>query len=102
MKNKEPAFKDPIINDDIFNLDNTSDIAKEVSAELNLRSTVTDTRRLLDLFNLKNKLTSNEILVALYRLHKIKKTRTWVHGTLYALLKKNLLQKGEDGSWGRQ
>ncbi len=78
---------------DIFNLDKTDDLPENFKKELKLLNIRDDTRHLLDLFERKNKLSIDEILIGLYRLHKIIKTRIWVSSTLYNLSRKNLIRK---------
>jgi len=78
---------------ELFNLDNTNDLPEYLTRELLILNVREDTRKLLLLFNLKKSLSLDEILVGLYRVHKIQKTRYWVNTTLYNLSKKNLIKR---------
>ena len=78
---------------DIFNLEKTDDIPENFAKELRIVSIREEAKLLLGLFDRKNKLTIDEILVGLYRLYKLEKTRVWVSSTLYNLSRKNLVRK---------
>ena len=82
-----------IFNEDIFNLDKIDDIPDGCQKELKLFNIRSDTRQLLGLFERKNRLSIDEIIVGLYRLYKLERTRTWVSATLYNLSKKELVKK---------
>jgi hypothetical protein len=79
---------------DIFDTCDTSDLPKGfVATQLKIINVRDDTKLLLELFEKKNELSIDEILVALYRAHNIQKTRTWVSGTAYNLSIKGLIKK---------
>ena len=83
----------------VFSLDNTDDIPESCVKELRGLNIRDDTKSLLSLFDKKNRLSIDEIIVGLYRLYKLEKTRIWVSSTLYNLSRKNLVKKVE-GSKG--
>ena len=83
----------------IFDLTNVDDLPEDQKRQLKLINVRDDAKNLLGLFELKNRLSIDEIIVGLYRLHKMIKSRTWVSSTLYNLSKKSLIKK-VDGSQG--
>ncbi len=83
----------------VFDINKTDDLPESCKKNLKLLNMRDETKKLLDLFEIKNKLSIDEILVALYRLHKIEKTRSWVSSTLYNLSRKNLIKR-IDGTKG--
>jgi len=80
---------------DIFDLSAIDDLPKKCAEELRLINIGKETKAVLDLFDIKNRLSIDEIIVGLYRLHKLEKTRTWVSSTLYNLSRKELVKKVE-------
>jgi hypothetical protein len=80
-------------NDAIFNLDRVDDLPDSCKKELKLVNIRDEGMMLLGLFDIKNPLSFDEIIVGLYRLNKLEKTRTWVSATLYNLSKKGLVKK---------
>lgn len=86
-------------NNDIFNLKNINDISASCKKNLKLNGLHDDTKKLLDLFNIKQPLSIDEMIVALYRKFKIEKTRTWVSGTLYNLSRKKLITRLINGNY---
>lgn len=87
------------MNENIFNLENTEDIPLDVLKNLRIIRCREDTGLLLSLFDKKKRLTIDEILVGLYRLNKMQKTRVWVSSTLYNLSRKNLIRKVKDSKY---
>jgi len=71
-----------------FDLKNIEDIPNNLKKELKLNRISSHSKKLLSLFEKKNILCIDEIIVGLYRLYKLEKTRTWVSYTLYNLNKK--------------
>lgn len=86
-------------NENIFNLDKIDDIPDNCKKQLKLINIRDDAKKLLDLFDKKQVLTIDEIIVGMYRLYKIEKTRIWVSSTLYNLSRKKLVKK-IDGTKG--
>lgn len=83
----------------IFDIKKTDDLTEKCKKELKLLSRKDSTKKLLDLFDKKSRLSIDEIIAALYRLHKIEKTRKWVSYTLYNLKKSNLIRKINKGTF---
>lgn len=79
---------------DIKNLDDVSGHCKSQVKQMNVRD---DTKKLISLFDFKAKLTIDEIIVGLYRMYKLEKTRVWVSSTLYNLKRKDLISASSDG-----
>lgn len=79
----------------IFGLESTEDLPESCKSELRIMNVRDETMMLLNLFDLKSPLSFDEIIVGLYRLHKLEKTRVWVSATLYNLNKKGLVRKVE-------
>jgi len=88
------------MEENIFNLDKTDDLPEAYKKQLKLLNVRDDTRSLLALFDLKDNLSIDEILVGMYRLHKVEKSRIWVSSTLHNLSKKGLIRK-IDGTKGK-
>lgn len=76
---------------DIFDLNNLSDVSKEVRKELNI---LKDTDRLLSLFKIaKRELNTNELIVAYYRKFGIALTKKQVYMKIWLLARtKNIEQ----------
>lgn len=79
--------------EDVFNVENIDDIPDSCKKHLKILNIRDDTRLLLNLFERKSRLSVDQIIIGLFRLHKIEKTRPWVLSTLYNLGKKNLIKK---------
>lgn len=77
----------------IFDLHDVSDLPEKHRDELKLLSIREDAQKLLSLFDIKPRLSIDEIIVGLYRAHKMEKAREWVSATLYNLSKKGLIAK---------
>lgn len=90
MRHRSPEQME---SNDIFNLENTSDLTNDCKKQLKLLNMRDDAKRLLELFDKKSPLSIDEIIVGLYRLYKLEKTRVWVSSTLYNLSRKNLIKK---------
>lgn len=86
-------WKMRLMSDEIFNLEKIDDLPEKCVKELKLLNIRDDTKQLLALFERKKRLSIDEIIVGLYRLHKLEKTRTWVSATLYNLSRKDLVKK---------
>lgn len=79
----------------IFDLRKTDDIPDFCKKNLKLLNITDETMRLLNLFDIKNPLSVDEIIVAIYRLYKNEKSRAWVTSTLYNLTRKNVIKKSK-------
>ena len=79
---------------DIFDLECSDDISISCLKQLRGKGKYClGTSELLDLFARKEQLSMDEMIVGLYRLYKVEKTRTWLTSTLYNLIRKNLVKK---------
>jgi hypothetical protein len=85
----------------IFDLEDVSDLPASI-----VKRTVNHgvsgrpyTGIIMGLFAIKSTLSINEIIVALYRAHKMDKSRTWVGNILYRMKKKGLVKKVGYGSY---
>lgn len=85
----------------IFNLKEINDLPKNVSKEIKINKRHDVARKLLSLFDIKKELSINEILVGLYRVYKIVKTRIWVSSTLYNLKRSNIIKNITNKTFGR-
>jgi hypothetical protein len=82
---------------DIFSLENRDDLSKEVINNLRLIKAHSKAIQMLELFDIKNELSVDEIIVGLFRKHRVNATREWITSTLYNLRRKNyvkLISKG--------
>lgn len=79
----------------IFDLTNLDDLPEDCRTQLGVPLFKTNkTKKTFELFSLKNKLTVDEIIVALYRKHKIKIKRQEVQSILFNWkVKYNFLKK---------
>ena len=84
-------------NENIFDLEDTNDLPKEVKSQLRLLGLRQNSMYLLSLFEIKPTLTIDEILVGLKRKYNIQTTRGWISSTIYNLKRRNILKK-VDGS----
>lgn len=84
------------MKDNIFDTKNTSDLPDEVRQECK-KFFRNDTEQLLSLFDIKDSLNIDEIIIGLFRKYKLQKTRTWVSSTVYNLSRKNLLESLGNG-----
>lgn len=79
--------------ENIFDLKNISDISTECKNNLKLLNMRYNTKYLLELFDKKNPLSIDEIIVAFYRLYKVESNRIWISNTLYDLKRKKIIIK---------
>lgn len=87
---------------DIFDLDDISDITKFTRKQLKLITNLNQKdKNILALFEKKNRLTMNEIIVGLFRMYDIEVKRTWVANRLYALSQTEKIKKipGKRGTY---
>lgn len=84
---------------DIFSLTHVADLPREISSKVNIQrnSIRENTQKVLDLFLIKKKLSISEIMVALYRVYNLEKSRGWIATTLYNLAQKKYLKKLDIG-----
>lgn len=85
---------------DYFDLDSIDDLPDDCKAQIkwgkhSLKHP--DKQKLLELFNHKNELTINEMIVGLYRAHGIKHSRTWIFNSLNTLY--GNVKKVKGGAW---
>lgn len=91
MKNKQAK--------DIFDLSNLDDLPDGVKKHLRLLNFRKHSYIIAKLFEEQNCLTLDQVIVALYRKHKIIKDRKAAICALYYLQKRNFLNKLKDGSF---
>lgn len=82
--------------DDIFNLNELSDLPLETKKQISLKLYSSNKQKVINLFDIKNPLNMDEIIVAFYRKHKVQIKRSWLINILYILRKKLLITKYKD------
>ena len=86
----------------IFDLKNTNDVPAEVLKSVSGRSYRGGvTAMYINLFELKNKLTLDEIVIALFRAYGITKKRSLIYSQVYYLVRKGILKRNIDGTYER-
>lgn len=85
----------------IFDLTITNDLPPELQKTINRKTNRPITGIIIDLFNIKSRLSLNEILVGLYRKHNILHPKGWLANHIYNLKKRNILVRNEDGTYSR-
>lgn len=80
-------------NKDIFNLNDISDLSSTTRKYLNKHRLHSGCSNILNLFDIKETLSLDEIIVGLYRLYKMEKSRSWLASTLYSLSARGLIKK---------
>lgn len=86
----------------VFELGDITDIPDDLKKNLRtMGATCPKTSNILKLFEMKNELTIDEILVGLYRMFGHQKTRSWVSSSLYNLSRKKLVAKSDSGVYKR-
>lgn len=78
---------------DFFDLNNLDDLPDEVKKEVSLLGLRKDTERLLSLFDIKNQLTIDEIIVGMSRKYGMNKKRNWVSSTVYNLKRRKTIKE---------
>lgn len=81
------------MDSNIFDLENISDLGENVTSQLKVSSISKNDRKILDLFEIKNTLSIDEIIVGLARKYELSKERSWVSNRLYSLSKSRKLEK---------
>jgi len=79
---------------DAFDLKNLDDLDPKTKTQL-FRTKRNNRTKLLSIFDLKDELSLDEIIVGLSRIHSVKKSRLWVTGVIYHLKKQGLLASSE-------
>lgn len=70
---------------DIFDLTNKADLPLLLRRKRYKKKLSPESKYVLDLFDLKNPLSIDEVAAALFRLHGITKPRKWITNTLWNL-----------------
>lgn len=89
---------------DPFDTSAVTDLPEEIKKQLRgvpVKGLRPDTAKVLALFDKRPILAIDEIVVALYRIHQMQKSRSWVFSTLSNLQQKKFLKRvdGEVGKW---
>ncbi len=82
-------------NNNFFDLNDLSDLPGDVKKEIFLVGFQKNTVMLLSLFNIKNPLSIDEMIVGMMRKYNIKKKRNWFAATIYNLKKRKVIRKIE-------
>lgn len=77
--------------ENIFDIQDTSDVNDEYKKSLFVDGIKSDTKKVLELFNMKDELSIDQIGIALYRSHGIQKTRKWILATLNNLMRREFI-----------
>jgi hypothetical protein len=80
---------------EIFDLNNLDDLPEDVRKEVAPLGLRKDTEMLLSLFDIKNQLSIDEIVVGLMRKHGLKKKRSWVSSTIYNLKRREIIKESD-------
>lgn len=75
----------------IFDLKNLDDLAPEIKTQL-FKEGKSHQSIILSLFDIKNELTKDEIIVGLSRMYSVSRSRAQISNSLYMLKKKCLLE----------
>lgn len=94
-----PRFRERMMDKNIFNISDVSDIPDACRKSLKGKNIRDDSQKLLSLFEMKEELSIDEIIVGMYRLFNIEKTRTWISSTLYNMGRKKLVKKSSKGRY---
>jgi len=88
---------------ELFDLKNTKDLPKGVVAQISKSAgrPANKTRAMLELFDLKDCLSTDEIIVGLYRKYGIKRTKKALHTVIHHLIKKGTLKKLHRGCYAK-
>lgn len=86
--------------EDIFDTKNILYIPVSLKNQLSGLRHSKQTKELLSLFKIKNRLTIDEILVGLYRKYKRQQSRVWVTYTAYNLTRKGIIKRFSVGEYG--
>lgn len=84
---------------DIFNIESVADLPEVCQKQIKHKKNHAhpDKQKLLELFDMKNPLTINEIIAGLYRVYGIERSRTWVYNKLNGLF--TMIKRQKNGYW---
>lgn len=85
------------MSNNIFDINNLSDLPKELQKQIKPDGLSNKTKMVLSLFEKKRSLSTDEIIVGIYRVYKQSITRTWVATTCYNLKRSGVIKK--DGEY---
>jgi len=89
-------------HNNLFDTKNIRDLPRDIVSQLGSPGRpARKTQALLELFNMKDHLSADEIMVGLYRLYKIRKTKKAIHTTIHYLIKKGSLKKISRGCYAK-
>jgi len=83
----------------IFDLSDISDLPIPLKNKLSILRSSSETRKIINLFKMKDTLTIDEILVGFFREYKKEISRSWVSTTLYNLSRKGFVRKLKVGQY---
>lgn len=83
----------------IFDAKNISDIPVSLKNQLSCLRRSKETKELMSLFEIKNRLTIDEILIGLYRKYNREQSRVWVTTTAYNLTRKGIIKRFQVGEY---
>jgi hypothetical protein len=79
----------------IFDLSDLDDMPNDLKKEVRRLGIRRDTVNLLSLFDIKQHLTIDEIIVGMMRKYGVKKKRLWVSSTIYNLKRREMIKDVE-------
>jgi len=85
------------MKNNIFDVSSVDDLPQELKKELKKKNLNANDGKILELFFDKNDLTIDEILIGLYRKHKVIQKRSWVSNRLFSLSKAGKIKKVRKG-----
>lgn len=85
----------------IFDMENIDDLPEDLKGKMRDKKTglINYQKKVINLFKEKNILTIDEIIVGLFRLHNIVKTRISVSSVLFSIQKKELIKRIDSGKY---
>lgn len=78
---------------DLFDLNNLEDLPEELGKELAYLRSRQNTKKLLSLFDIKNQLSVDEMLVGMVRKYGVKKERSWFLSTISNLKHRKIIKQ---------
>lgn len=85
------------MKNNIFDVSSVDDLPQELKKELKKKNLNANDDKILELFLDKSDLTIDEILIGLYRKHKVIQKRSWVSNRLFSLSKAGKIKKTKKG-----
>ena len=82
----------------IFDTKNIEDITENLRNQLSLKCSE-KTKEVFSLFEIKRRLTIDEILVGIFRKYKREPNRIWVSNTVHNLIRKGVIKKVQIGEY---